>query len=99
MTKQELETHRTHCCICHGCKYCSKNCPVVKEKITQAYLCEDCYSDELDDVNQAIALAKGCASKPFLRELVERVKKYDGSDNLENFVRRLHIEAELKCPI
>lgn len=36
------ETHRTHCCIIHGCKYHDENCPVTSGEIEQEYPCEDC---------------------------------------------------------
>jgi hypothetical protein len=35
-------THRTHCCVVHGCKYGDNQCPVVVRKVEQAYPCEDC---------------------------------------------------------
>ena len=37
-------THRTHCCVIHGCKYGHPECPVVSKEILQDYLCEDCDS-------------------------------------------------------
>lgn len=40
--------HASHCCKWHGCKYGDKNCPVVKGKIIQEYLCEHCH-EELRD--------------------------------------------------
>jgi hypothetical protein len=41
-------THRTHCCIRHGCKYGYDHygnvpCPVTSGKLEQEYHCEDCY--------------------------------------------------------
>jgi hypothetical protein len=42
MNKTEVETHRTHCCVLHGCKYSSKDCPVVRRKVVQEAICERC---------------------------------------------------------
>lgn len=35
-------SHKTHCCVIHGCKYCDDDCPVENNKIPQTYPCEDC---------------------------------------------------------
>jgi len=41
-------THRTHCCILHGCKYGNDECPVVSGEIRQDYTCEDCSRDGIE---------------------------------------------------
>jgi len=38
----EKGVHAAHCCQDHGCKYNDPNCPIVKRKVKQKYLCEDC---------------------------------------------------------
>lgn len=41
MTEVDIRgTHRTHCCIVHGCKYGDNSCPVVSGEVKQAYDCE-----------------------------------------------------------
>jgi hypothetical protein len=50
MTRNEIECHRTHCCVLHGCKYCSPRCPVIKRKVVQDSRCEDCHDDGLKTV-------------------------------------------------
>jgi hypothetical protein len=36
------ETHSTHCCIKHGCKYGDENCPVIIGKVPQRFICGQC---------------------------------------------------------
>lgn len=38
----DRETHRTHCCVLHRCKYSDVNCPVVRRKVKQSGICERC---------------------------------------------------------
>jgi len=38
----EGQTHKSHCCILHGCKYGEKECPVVIGDIEQEEICEYC---------------------------------------------------------
>ena len=42
VSKESYGVHASHCCILHGCKYAYDDCPVVKGKIKQLYLCETC---------------------------------------------------------
>lgn len=43
-----IEVHRTHCCVIHGCKYGWQVglegwvCPVASGEIVQEYPCEQC---------------------------------------------------------
>ena len=37
-----LDSHDTHCCIEHGCKYGDDNCPIYLGIRKQLYSCEDC---------------------------------------------------------
>lgn len=34
--------HTEHCCVIHGCKYGSINCPVEHREKLQSYPCESC---------------------------------------------------------
>jgi len=43
-------THRTHCCVAHGCKYNDRDCPVETGKIKQDYTCEYCSQDGIDNL-------------------------------------------------
>ncbi len=36
------DTHTTHCCIVHGCKYGEEDCDVANGREKQAYGCEQC---------------------------------------------------------
>lgn len=55
-------THVTHCCIHHGCKYGSDNCPVVTGRLAQEYDCEVCYEQKsehkklIDEMRQELPL-------------------------------------------
>ena len=42
VSKGSYAVHATHCCLLHGCKYAYTDCPVLKGKIKQLYLCESC---------------------------------------------------------
>ncbi len=42
--RDERGTHRTHCCIRHGCKYGDEDCPVADGTVWQEYACEYCIS-------------------------------------------------------
>lgn len=47
--RPEFGSHPSHCCYRHGCKYGDHDCPVVDERATQEYPCEQCQSvKELD---------------------------------------------------
>lgn len=37
-----VETHKTHCCGKHGCKYGKEACPVKLGEVEQTYPCEQC---------------------------------------------------------
>jgi hypothetical protein len=51
--------HETHCCIMHGCKYSiNDDCPVVLDKIKQAYICEQCNDEFLKTVEEVRELFK-----------------------------------------
>ena len=51
-------THRTHCCVIHGCKYGHPECPVVSGELEQDFLCEDCDSDKINSVEEIKILMK-----------------------------------------
>jgi len=46
MKEINIGVHETHCCVLHGCKYGSENCPVKNGKIIQQYPCPDCSNEE-----------------------------------------------------
>ena len=48
----DIEVHKTHCCILHGCKYRDNNCPVITEQIKQIYSCEECYSMSISSIEE-----------------------------------------------
>ena len=43
--------HATHCCILHGCKYGSPDCPVVLNRVGQEYPCEQCPEEPVSDAD------------------------------------------------
>lgn len=53
------QTHATHCCILHGCKYGDDDCPVVKGRLTQVYTCEACSYDGINSVNEVFEVLNG----------------------------------------
>lgn len=50
--------HKTHCCIIHGCKYMNEDCAVVHDRVTQEYICEDCYNEGIKTVEEVRKLFK-----------------------------------------
>lgn len=44
MTNQEIQVHKTHCCVKCGCKYNDKDCPVVDGTAKQEFECIECVS-------------------------------------------------------
>lgn len=44
MAIKNIETHVTHCCLRHGCKYREDECPVVTKEREQEVACEYCTS-------------------------------------------------------
>lgn len=50
MEINEIGTHKTHCCILHGCIYGNLDCPVENKLITQVYICEECYEMGIKDI-------------------------------------------------
>jgi len=40
------ETHKSHCCVRHGCKYGEPDCPVASGEVEQLYDCESCAWDK-----------------------------------------------------
>ncbi len=42
-------THKSHCCVRHGCKYGEPDCPVASGEIEQLYDCEECAWDTEED--------------------------------------------------
>jgi len=59
MTVKNVGTHRTHCCVLHGCKYGHDECPVVSGEILQEYPCEDCDYCGIKSVDEIIDIKKG----------------------------------------
>jgi hypothetical protein len=47
-----VETHVTHCCKLHGCKYGDKDCPVENGELEQKYLCEYCSMDNITSLEE-----------------------------------------------
>ena len=40
------DVHTEHCCLIHGCKYCSEECTVISGEKEQSFKCEECdYED------------------------------------------------------
>jgi hypothetical protein len=52
MRKIDVAVHEAHCCVKHGCKYGSSNCPIEKGEVVQQYPCERCIIDKEVDVSQ-----------------------------------------------
>jgi hypothetical protein len=83
----------SHCCAYHGCKYGYDDCPVQCGQIRQEGLCERCsLYDNVQSVDEAVALSKGAAGRKFLRELSERAAKYN-NPAVDAFVASLYAES------
>jgi hypothetical protein len=52
LNRVNVRVHQTHCCIIHGCKYGSDNCPVELGKIKQKYPCEECAIYGIETVDE-----------------------------------------------
>lgn len=88
-----VETHRTHCCVLHGCKYGDgRKCPVEARLTKQAYRCERCDDDGLhaipdpDDPDYDLLKMsdrKLLKTAKFLRDLVRKRRKPEKADTLE----------------
>ncbi len=37
-----IEVHRSHCCVLHGCKYVDVDCAVASWEVVQEFPCVDC---------------------------------------------------------
>lgn len=48
---KNVGVHVTHCCSRHGCKYCDDDCPVAKNRLPQAYACEECTEETAELVH------------------------------------------------
>lgn len=59
MKVDKVEVHRTHCCVLHGCKYGDEDCPVVKGKIKQDFICEQCENDGIKTVKDVELVRRG----------------------------------------
>jgi hypothetical protein len=46
------DTHKTHCCILHGCKYNEVFCPVIVGDIDQEEICEDCEREGIKSLEE-----------------------------------------------
>ena len=77
-------THRTHCCVIHGCKYGDSDCPVVNKEVMQEYLCEDCNNDYLG-TKTTFAEIEEVFNSPF-----EQTEPY-------TVMEKLHVIEENKC--
>lgn len=54
MNDRQVNTHASHCCILHGCKYGpDETCPVCRGYIKQKYPCEEC-DDYQEKINKLI---------------------------------------------
>lgn len=42
MDKSDWGVHEHHCCMEHGCKYGTEDCPVILGETQQLYRCESC---------------------------------------------------------
>ena len=43
LSNEFVGTHRSHCCLIHGCKYGEFDCPVQNKFINQTDSCENCF--------------------------------------------------------
>lgn len=59
MDKNKWGVHESHCCVIHGCKYGDKDCPVVKGKTKQDYICEECDDEGIKSVEEVIVKSDG----------------------------------------
>jgi len=48
----DIEVHKSHCCVLHGCKYGQSFCPVERGEEEQYYICEDCEISGIKSVAQ-----------------------------------------------
>lgn len=88
-----VETHRTHCCVLHGCKYGDgRKCPVEARLTKQQCRCERCEDDGLtavpdpDDPDYDLLKMndrKLVKTAKFLRDLVRKRRKPENAGTLE----------------
>lgn len=88
-----VETHRTHCCVLHGCKYGDgRHCPVEARLTKQQCRCERCEDDGLtavpdpDDPDYDLlrmSERKLVKTAKFLRDLVRKKRKPENANTLE----------------
>lgn len=45
-----VKPHHSFCCVLHGCKHGNLNCPVVKGRLPQLRLCEQCQEEGLTKI-------------------------------------------------
>ena len=72
--------HQTHCCFIHGCKYGDDDCPVVKGRLEQDYLCESCAWDGLDSMElfrEAVKLDSINLEKEDYEKLIAEISDED----------------------
>ena len=74
MPVRNPETHRTHCCVNHGCKYGAEDCPVEDRSTVQEYPCEWC-PESVTVAAQAVADAAERLSK-YVKLLANIKKEY-----------------------
>lgn len=86
--------HRTHCCILHGCKYGSSDCPVETGKIKQEFVCETCNAEgfTMRDVHDTFSRRNGLKDfcSKFLHgkdDVVEGIQKKITKDNIDALVK------------
>jgi len=72
--------HRAHCCILHGCKYGSSDCPVETGKIKQEFVCETCNAEgfTMRDIHDTF-YGKD--------DIVEGIQKKITKDNIDALVK------------
>jgi len=58
MAVERPGTHRTHCCVIHGCKYGHPECPVENKKLEQDFICEQCDADGINSIEEIKILMK-----------------------------------------
>lgn len=74
-TEFNKNTHTEHCCVFHGCKYETEDCPVVTKKQRQSYPCMDCEPGPVGDP-QSVAI----------REAAEEFRKLEQEERFMDAV-------------
>jgi len=93
--KDNEGVHRTHCCIFHGCKYGSSDCPVKNGEIEQEFICEDCSIEGLTIRAAHDTFSRRSGLKDFCSKVLHG-KDDDILENVQKKITKNDIDALVK---